>query len=188
LSTKVRPIRKSLPSEEASTKTVFGKTVNGSSVSYQQRQENRVETPIKADITKMTNGTPSNKKRARESPKEPSVSSGSDDTPPFEFNSASPTVTTKFTSQRKPIVKPQAFTQSSTNKSLDGKHDIRKKFSMHLHNYVQRKHSTKPNKKRSVVSSIFFALISIALMLMYLKNVSQLSNICCCLLISCVYC
>jgi hypothetical protein len=70
----------------------------------------------------MVNGTSSGKKRGRPRLKQPSASSSNEDSPTPEFNSASPTVTTKFTTQRKPIIKPQAFMNSS------GQHDIRTGF------------------------------------------------------------
>jgi len=76
----------------------------------------------------MVNGTSSGRKRGRPRLKQPSASSSNEDSPAPEFNSASPTVTTKFTTQRKPITKPQAFMNSSTNNILSGQHDIRTGF------------------------------------------------------------
>jgi hypothetical protein len=114
--TKRRYIRKSVQSDEKPTNTVFGQTANGSSVSYQPT------TPIKTNETSLVNGTSSGKKRGRPSLKQPSASSSNEENPAPEFNSASPTVTTKFTTQRKPIVKPQAFMNSA------GQHDIRTGF------------------------------------------------------------
>ncbi|CAF1261535.1 unnamed protein product [Rotaria sp. Silwood1] len=114
--------------------TVFGQTANGSSVSYEQQTStnNSVDTtPIKINSTKMINGSSSGRKRGRPRLKQPSISSSNDDTPPPpvpEFNSASPSVTTKFTTQRKPIIKPQAFMNSSTNNIVSGQHDIRTGF------------------------------------------------------------
>ena len=133
---KRRYIRKSVQSDDKpnpvpATTTVFGQTANGSSVSYQQRTPatNPVDTtPVKSNSTNMVNGTGSGKKRGRPRLKQPSASSSNEDGPAPEFNSASPTVTTKFTSQRKPITKPQAFMNSSTNNVLSGQHDIRTGF------------------------------------------------------------
>ena len=97
-SVKRRAIPRATPSDEPTT--VFGQTANGSSVSYQSRTPtSAAETPTKS------NG----KKRGRPSGKVTSLSPSSDDSPAPEFNSSSPSVTTKFTTQRKPIVKPQAF-------------------------------------------------------------------------------
>ncbi|CAF1370201.1 unnamed protein product [Rotaria magnacalcarata] len=112
-------------------KTVFGQTANGSSVSYEQRAPTvnpNETTPVKSSATNLANGTSSGRKRGRPRLKQPSGSSSNDDSPAPEFNSASPSVTTKFTTQRKPIVKPQAFMSSSTNNSLSGQHDIRTGF------------------------------------------------------------
>ncbi|CAF1347847.1 unnamed protein product [Adineta steineri] len=108
--------------------TVFGQTANGSSVSYQPRASvnNPVDTtPTKSTRTDTVNGTSSGKKRGRPRLNKPSISSSNDDSPAPEFNSASPTVTTKFTTQRKPITKPQAFMNSSVS---SGQHDIRTGF------------------------------------------------------------
>ncbi|UJR37681.1 hypothetical protein I4U23_030376 [Adineta vaga] len=108
--------------------TIFGQTANGSSVSYQQREPitNAVDTtPTKSNPTEMVNGTGSAKKRGRPSANKSSVSSSNDDSPAPEFHSASPSVTTKFTTQRKPIQKPQAFMNSSVS---SGQHDIRTGF------------------------------------------------------------
>ncbi|CAF2533376.1 unnamed protein product [Rotaria sp. Silwood2] len=114
------------------TTTIFGQTANGSSVSYEPRVpiNNNVDTtPVKTNTTKMVNGTSSGRKRGRPRLKQPSISSSNEDTPLVpEFNSASPSVTTKFTTQRKPIIKPQAFMNSSTNNILSGQHDIRTGF------------------------------------------------------------
>ncbi|CAF0744716.1 unnamed protein product [Rotaria sordida] len=114
------------------TTTVFGQTANGSSVSYEQRtpiNTNSVNTtPIKTNPTQIVNGTSSGRKRGRPRLKQPSISSSNEDVPVPEFNSASPSVTTKFTTQRKPIIKPQAFMNSSTNNVLSGQHDIRTGF------------------------------------------------------------
>lgn len=108
-----------------SSTTVFGQTANGSSVSYQQRTlatESGDTTPTKSNPTDLVNGASSGKKRGRQNPSKPS---SSDDGPAPEFHSASPTVTTKFTTQRKPIQKPQAFMNSSVS---SGQHDIRTGF------------------------------------------------------------
>ncbi|CAF1185720.1 unnamed protein product [Adineta ricciae] len=108
-----------------SSTTVFGQTANGSSVSYQQRTlatEPGDTTPIKSNSNDLVNGASSGKKRGRLNP---SKQSSSDDGPAPEFHSASPTVTTKFTTQRKPIQKPQAFMNSSVS---SGQHDIRTGF------------------------------------------------------------
>jgi hypothetical protein len=131
--TKRRYIRKSVQSDEKQnslpTTTVFGQTTNGSSVSYEQTTPPVNETtPIKSNPTNMVNGTSSGRKRGRPRLKQPSASSSNEETPAPEFNSASPTVTTKFTTQRKPIIKPQAFMNSSTNNVLTGQHDIRTGF------------------------------------------------------------
>ena len=120
--TKRRYIRKTVQSDEKPANNVFGQTTNGSSVSYEQA------TPVKSKDTNLANGTSSGKKRGRPSLKQASASSSNDESPApvpvptAEFNSASPTVTTKFTTQRKPIVKPQAFMNSP------GQHDIRTGF------------------------------------------------------------
>jgi hypothetical protein len=114
--TKRRYIRKSVQSDEKPSNIVFGQTANGSSVSYQQT------TPVKSNETNLVNGISSGKKRGRPRLKQPSASSSNEEGPAPEFNSASPTVTTKFTTQRKPIVKPQAFMNSA------GQHDIRTGF------------------------------------------------------------
>lgn len=131
---------KSTPSEDksssatpASIKTVFGKTANGSSVSYEQRApptNNTLETtPVKSDSTKMVNGGGSSgRKRGRPRLQEQSMSSSNEGSPVPEFNSASPSVITKFTTQRKPIIKPQAFMNSSSNNNVSGQHDIRTGF------------------------------------------------------------
>ena len=113
---KRRYIRKSVQSDEKPATTVFGQTANGSTVSYQ------ATTSVESTTTEHVNGTGSGKKRGRPSLKQRSVSSSNEETPAAEFYSASPTVTTKFTTQRKPIVKPQAFMNSS------GQHDIRTGF------------------------------------------------------------
>jgi hypothetical protein len=139
--TKRRYIRKSIQSDDKQntlpTTTVFGQTANGSSVSYQQTTPPlppppappvNETTPVKVNPTNMVNGTGSGKKRGRPRLKQPSASSSNEDSPAPEFNSASPTVTTKFTTQRKPIIKPQAFMNSSTNNVLSGQHDIRTGF------------------------------------------------------------
>jgi len=139
--TKRRYIRKSIQSDDKQntlpTTTVFGQTANGSSVSYQQTTPPlppapapsvNETTPVKANPTNMVNGTGTGKKRGRPRLKQPSASSSNEDSPAPEFNSASPTVTTKFTTQRKPIIKPQAFMNSSTNNVLSGQHDIRTGF------------------------------------------------------------
>jgi hypothetical protein len=136
--TKRRYIRKSVQSDDKQntlpTTTVFGQTANGSSVSYQQTTSPpppppvNETTPVKAKPTNLVNGTGSGKKRGRPRLKQPSASSSNEDSPAPEFNSASPTVTTKFTTQRKPIIKPQAFMNSSTNNVLSGQHDIRTGF------------------------------------------------------------
>ena len=123
---KRRPIRPAVPTEEPPPTIVFGKTANGSSVSYQPRAPAApVETPTKANNA---NGTSSPKKRERVSPKQPPAASSSDESPAPEFHSASPTVTTKFTTQRKPIIKPQAFNRSGMKNDMEGKHDIRTGF------------------------------------------------------------
>ena len=127
---KRRQIRPAVPAEEPPATIVFGQTANGSSVSYQPRAATAaapapVVTPTKASTT---NGKGSPKKRERASPKQPSAPSSSDESPAPEFHSASPTVTTKFTTQRKPIVKPLAFNRSATKNDMDGKHDIRTGF------------------------------------------------------------
>ena len=122
-------IRKSIPSDDKQNPTtVFGQTANGSSVSYQQRTPSIETTPVKSNPTNMVNGTSSGRKRGRPRLKKPSASSSNEDSPAPEFNSASPTVTTKFTTQRKPITKPQAFMNSSTNNLSSGQHDIRTGF------------------------------------------------------------
>jgi hypothetical protein len=131
--TKRRYIRKSVQSDEKQNSvptTVFGQTANGSSVSYQQRAPvtNTVTTPVKSKATNMVNGTSSGKKRGRPRLKQPSISSSNEDSPAPEFNSASPSVTMKFTTQKKPITKPQAFMNSSTNNLFGGQHDIRTGF------------------------------------------------------------
>lgn len=124
---KRRPIRPAVPVEEPPATIVFGQTANGSSVSYQPRAAAPapVVTPTKASTT---NGKSSPKKRERASPKQPSATSSSDESPAPEFHSASPTVTTKFTTQRKPIIKPLAFNRPATKNDMDGKHDIRTGF------------------------------------------------------------
>ena len=113
--TKRRYIRKSVPSDDKSGNTVSGQTANGSSVSYQST------TPMKSTTIDLVNGSSSGKKRGRPPLKPRSASSSNEENPTTEFHSASPTVTTKFTTQRKPIVKPQAFANSSG-------HDIRSGF------------------------------------------------------------
>jgi hypothetical protein len=120
-------IRKSLPTDSNPPTTIFGQTANGSSVSYQQRAPANTSidtTPIKSNPTNLVNGTSSGKKRGRPPLNKSSVSSSNEETPAPEFNSASPTVTTKFTTQRKPITKPQAF----MNNVSSGQHDIRTGF------------------------------------------------------------
>jgi hypothetical protein len=130
--TKRRYIPKSVQSDDKQdspqTTTIFGQTANGSSVSYQQITPANETTPIKSNSTTIVNGTGTGKKRGRPRLKQPSASSSNEESPTPEFNSASPTVTTKFTTQRKPIIKPQAFMNSSTNNSLSGQHDIRTGF------------------------------------------------------------
>ena len=131
--TKRPHIRRPVPSEDKSTSnpsstTVFGQTANGSSVSYQQRTppiEPVETTPKKSDSADMVNGTGSGKKRGRATAEKPPASPSNDDSPAPEFHSASPAVTTKFTTQRKPIIKPQAFMNSS---ATSGQHDIRTGF------------------------------------------------------------
>jgi hypothetical protein len=127
--TKRRYIPKSVQSDDKQdspqTTTIFGQTANGSSVSYQQITPANETTPIKSNSTTIVNGTGTGKKRGRPRLKQPSASSSNEESPTPEFNSASPTVTTKFTTQRKPIIKPQAFMNSLTNNNLSGQHDIR---------------------------------------------------------------
>jgi hypothetical protein len=132
---KRRYIRKSVPSDDKQnsvpTTTIFGQTANGSSVSYQQRtpvNDPVHTTPVKSNSTSTVNGTSSGRKRGRPRLKQPSASSSNEESPAPEFNSASPTVTTKFTTQRKPVTKPQAFMNSSANNLLSGQHDIRTGF------------------------------------------------------------
>lgn len=113
-------------SNSISVTTVFGQTANGSSVSYQQRapvDNNNGTSSVKSNPTNMSNSTSSGKKRGRppSKPKTPLLSP--EDTPMPEFNSTSPSVTTKFTTQRKPIIKPQAFMNL-----FSGQHDIRTGF------------------------------------------------------------
>lgn len=105
------------------TDSVFGQTTNGSSVSYDPVPANDT-TPVKSDSTDHVNGSNSSKKqRGRPRVSQPSASSGAEDTPTPEFTSITPSVTTKFTTQRKPIVKPQAFMNLA-----NGQHDIRTGF------------------------------------------------------------
>lgn len=115
-------------SAETSKTTVYGQNANGSSVSYDQRTSETNETPTKKE--KVTNGTPnSGKKRGRPNSKQMNnVSSSSEESPAPEFHSTTPSVTMKFTTQRKPIIKPQAFSNPSTNNDVDGKNDIRTGF------------------------------------------------------------
>ena len=127
-------IRKSVQADQkpasAPVTTVFGQTANGSSVSYQRRQAsaNTMSTPVESDSIELVNGSSSSKKRGRARAKQPSASSSAEDSPTPEFHSASPTVTTKFTTQRKPIIKPLAFSHSSKNTISDGKPDIQTGF------------------------------------------------------------
>ena len=115
---KRRYIRKSIPSDGKPSNTVSGQTANGSSVSHQTTTPTKAMTTTTTDLV---NGSAGGKKRGRPSAKQPSASSSNEESPAPEFHSASPTVTTKFTTQRKPIVKPQAFMNSSG-------HDIRTGF------------------------------------------------------------
>lgn len=110
--TKRRYIRKSVQSDDKPGNAI---SANGSSVSHQST------TPMKSTTTELVNGSNSGKKRGRPSMKQRSASSSNEENPTPEFHSASPAVTTKFTTQRKPIVKPQAFANSSG-------HDIRTGF------------------------------------------------------------
>jgi len=102
------------------TESVFGQTTNGSSVSYDPVPINET-TPVKSEPA---NGSSSSKKRGRPRAGQSSESPSAEDGPAPEFNSVTPSVTTKFTTQRKPIVKPQAFMNSSNN----SQHDIRTGF------------------------------------------------------------
>ena len=113
------------------TTTVFGQTANGSSVSYQRRApvNNLIDTtPVKSIETNTMNGASSGKKRGRPRLEKPTISSSIEESSVPEFNSVSPSVTTKFTTKRKPIIKPQAFMNSSANDVSSGQHDIRTGF------------------------------------------------------------
>lgn len=123
---------KTVSSEDKPTSTtattVFGQTANGSSVSYEPRATTAEATPVKSTSATMANGTSSGRKRGRPSLKQLATPPSNEETPVPEFNSVTPSVTTKFTTQRKPIVKPLAFMNPSTSNTVSGQHDIRTGF------------------------------------------------------------
>jgi hypothetical protein len=87
-------------------------TTNGSSVSYQQH------TPTSTNETPVVNGTSTGRKRGRPRLSKPLVITNNGEIPSEQLSSGSPSVTTKFTTQKKPITKPQAFTNKVRKKSL----------------------------------------------------------------------
>ncbi|CAF0937841.1 unnamed protein product [Rotaria sordida] len=116
---KRRYIRNSTAPNENTT--VFGQTANGSSVSYQPRTStNTNETPT-------VNGSSTGRKRGRPRLSKPSVITTNGDTQKTESTIDSRSITTKSTTPKPTITKPQAFTNtshpiSSLNNILVGQH------------------------------------------------------------------